>query len=207
MAAEPRGQGDVAAHRPERRRVSDGEHERRSADRPFALWPPGRFFVPELHAFVGFRPWQLVTYAFLHGGVAHLFLNMLALRIFGRDVEAVLGGARYLALYVAAVLSAALVQLAVVAAAGGAPYPTIGASGGVFGILLAFGVLFPRRIVTLLFPPVPMPAWLFVTLYGVVELSVPLWEGGTPHLQVTPSGGLRYGGWYGPVPARSAHRL
>jgi membrane associated rhomboid family serine protease len=57
-----------------------------------------------------------------------------------------------------------------VASAAGEPYPTVGASGGVFGVLLAFGMLFPRRRVVLLIPPVPMPAWLFVTLYGALEL-------------------------------------
>lgn len=136
----------------------------------YALWPIGRFFVPQLHAVVGFRPWQLVTYAFLHAGLLHLFLNMLALRIFGRDVEAALGPRRYLGLYGAAVLSAGLTQLLVLAAAGSEPFPTIGASGGVFGVLLAFGMLFPRRILLLIFPPIPMPAWLFVTLYGALEL-------------------------------------
>jgi membrane associated rhomboid family serine protease len=50
------------------------------------------------------------------------------------------------------------------------PYPTVGASGGVFGLLLAFGLYFPRRMVMLIFPPIPMPAWLFVTLYGALEL-------------------------------------
>jgi membrane associated rhomboid family serine protease len=50
------------------------------------------------------------------------------------------------------------------------PIPTVGASGGVFGLLLAFGLAFPRRTIMLLFPPIPMPAWLFVTLYGLLEL-------------------------------------
>ena len=136
----------------------------------FALWPLGRYYVPELGTAGGFRPSQLVTYAFLHAGFMHLFLNMFALLIFGRDVEAALGAGRYLALYVAAVLSAAVTQLLVLAAVGGEPFPTIGASGGVFGVLLAFGTLYPRRIVTLLFPPIPMPAWLFVILYGALEL-------------------------------------
>jgi membrane associated rhomboid family serine protease len=136
-----------------------------------ALWPIGRFSVPEVNAVVGFRPWQLITSAFLHGGVAHIFLNMFGLYMFGRDVERTLGANRYLGLYFAAVLSAALVQLAVVSmASSGPPHPTVGASGGVFGILLAFGMLYPNRIVTLLFPPIPMPAWLFVTVYGLIEL-------------------------------------
>jgi membrane associated rhomboid family serine protease len=137
---------------------------------PFALWPMGDQVAPELGTTVGFQPWQLVTYAFLHGGGTHLFLNMFALWMFGRDCEAVLGSRRFLAMYAAAVLTAALVQLAVASASGDA-YPTVGASGGVFGVLLAFGMLFPRRRVLLLIPPIPMPAWLFVTLYGVIELA------------------------------------
>lgn len=135
---------------------------------PLALWPPG---APPIEGIVvHFEPWQLVTYAFLHGGLAHLGLNMLALWMFGRDCERVLGQRRYLELYFAAVLSAALTQLAF-AVAMHATAPTIGASGGVFGILLAFAVIFPERRVMLLFPPIPMPAWLFVTLYGLIELG------------------------------------
>ena len=142
----------------------------RSVIATFALWPLGRFRVPGL-GIVGFHSWQLVTYAFLHASFGHIFLNMFALHIFGRDVERVLGSRRYLALYGAAVLSAACVQLLVVSAAADvSPYPTIGASGGVFGILLAFGMLFPRRIVVLLIPPIPLPARTFVTLYALLEL-------------------------------------
>ena len=135
---------------------------------PFALWPLGAHPLAGLAAH--FEPWQLVTYAFLHGGVAHLGLNMFALWMFGRDCERALGPRRYLALYFAAVLSAAATQLAV-ATWSRATYPTIGASGGVFGVLLAFAVLYPQRRIMLLFPPIPMPAWLFVTLYGLIELS------------------------------------
>lgn len=138
----------------------------------FALWPIGHFYVPELASHVGFEPWQLVTSAFLHASVAHIFLNMFALYMFGGEVERALGSPRYAALYFAAVLSAGAVQLAVVSSSSGAgPYPTVGASGGVFGVLLAFGMIFPRRIVTLIFPPIPMPAWLFVTIYGLIELA------------------------------------
>ena len=138
----------------------------------FALWPLHAGFEPQVGALVGFEPWQLVSSAFLHGGPMHLGLNMLALHIFGRDVEGVLGARRFAALYFASVLVAALVQLAVVSwAVSGPRYPTVGASGGVFGILLAFATFFPRRTILLLFPPIPLPAWLFVTLYGALELA------------------------------------
>lgn len=137
----------------------------------FALWPLGPH--PRHPGDVGhFEPWQLVTSSVLHGSPSHLVLNMFALWMFGRDVEGLLGSWRFLQLYVGSVVSAGVVQLAVVSyAAGPEPYPTIGASGGVFGILLAFGALFPRRILVLLFPPIPMPAWLFVLLYGLIELA------------------------------------
>ena len=135
---------------------------------PFALWPlglpPGAGFPAQ------FEPWQLVSYAFLHGSVAHLALNMFALWMFGRDCERVLGARRYLMLYVAAVLSAAAAQLAV-ATLTRATAPTIGASGGVFGVLLTFAMLYPDRRIMLLIPPIPLPAWLFVTLYGLIELG------------------------------------
>jgi membrane associated rhomboid family serine protease len=138
----------------------------------FALWPIGRFFVRDLHAVVGFEPWQLVTYAFLHGSIAHIGLNMLALFMFGPDVERTLGTKHYLLLYFAAVVSAALVQLvAITATTHSGIYPTIGASGGIFGVLLAFGMLYPRRMVMLLFPPIPMPAWLLVVVFALVELA------------------------------------
>lgn len=136
----------------------------------FALWPLGSHYVPELNATVSFQWWQLVTSAFLHANLPHIALNMYALYLFGHDVERTLGARYYLALYFAAVLAASLVQLEVVTAASGI-YPTLGASGGVFGVLLAFGMLFPHRRLMLLFPPIPMPAWLFVTLYGFIELT------------------------------------
>ncbi len=135
----------------------------------YALWPLGAHEVSGFGEVVEFQPWQLVSSAFLHGGLAHLLLNMFALWMFGHDCERVLGPRRYLALYFAAVLSSGLLQLAVVSLSGSA-YPTIGASGAVFGVLLTFAMLFPERRVMLLFPPIPMPAWLFVTLYGLIEL-------------------------------------
>lgn len=125
----------------------------------FALWPPGPLF----------RPWQLVTYAFLHEGWLHIFFNMFALYMFGPALESYWGARRFLAYYFVCVVAAACTQLAVEHAAG-AGDATIGASGGIFGVLLAFAMLFPRARLLLLLPPIPMPAWLFVTLYGVLEL-------------------------------------
>ena len=117
-----------------------------------------------------FRPWQLLTYGFLHGGVAHLFFNMFAVFMFGSEVESLFGARRYLTYYLLCVIGAALMHLIVVQMAGMELVPAVGASGGVFGLLLAFGMAWPHRKLMLLFPPIPMPAWLFVTLYGLLEL-------------------------------------
>lgn len=138
----------------------------------FALWPLGSYIDPQTGREVGFQPWQVVTSAFLHANFMHLLLNMIGLFSFGRQVERVLGPQRYLQLYAAAVLIAGLTQLVVVTAmADSQPYATVGASGGVFGILLAFGMLFPHQTVMLLIPPIPMPAWLLVVLFGMFELA------------------------------------
>jgi len=118
----------------------------------------------------GFAPWQLVTYSFLHDGYAHIFFNMFALFMFGGDIERLYGTRWFLAFYFVSVITAALAQLVFAAVSSGPPAPMLGASGGVFGVLLAFGMTFPKRMVVLIFPPIPMPAWLFVTLYGVLEL-------------------------------------
>ncbi|MGA8005935.1 MAG: rhomboid family intramembrane serine protease [Burkholderiales bacterium] len=132
------------------------------------LWPLGTASV--YGGMPGFQPWQVITYGFLHGSVMHIFLNMFALYMFGGQLERLFGPKRYLNLYLASIIAAAFSQLAYAAFTGGSPYPTIGASGGVFGLLLAFAMYFPRQTIVLLIPPIPMPAWLFVTLYGAVEL-------------------------------------
>jgi membrane associated rhomboid family serine protease len=95
---------------------------------------------------------------------------MLALYMFGSDLERVFGARRFTLYYFVCVVSAAIAQLAVAALGNLPPHPTVGASGGVFGLLLAFGLYFPQRMVMLLIPPIPMRAWLFVTLYGALEL-------------------------------------
>jgi membrane associated rhomboid family serine protease len=133
---------------------------------PFALWPLSASLSG---AGVAFAPWQLVTYAFLHGGLLHLAFNMFAVYMFGSAVEQVLGTRRYVVLYFVSVLFAAITQLIFAMVSGGI-YPTIGASGGVFGLLLAYAIYFPHNRVMLLFPPIPMPARVFVLLYAVLEL-------------------------------------
>lgn len=119
-----------------------------------------------------FQPWQLLSSAFLHGGYFHLFVNMLALWMFGVQIENIWGWRRFFVYYFFCVVGASLVQLLVasVAAADGSVYPTVGASGGVFGILLAFGLLFPNQRIVLLIPPIPMKAKWFVILFGAFSL-------------------------------------
>ena len=134
----------------------------------FALWPWST--LPEYGDAPGFQVWQIITYSFLHGSFTHLFFNMFALYLFGSELERLFGERRFFQLYFASVIAAALAQLVFSAAMGGEPYTTVGASGGVFGLLLAFAWCFPNRQIVLLIPPIPMPAWLFVTLYGGLEL-------------------------------------
>jgi len=139
-----------------------------------ALWPVGTFPVEGGQLTVGFKPWQLVTSAFMHDpqSIAHIALNMFALYMFGRDVELSMGSRRFAWLYGASILAGSLAQLAVVTAqVDEIIVPTVGASGGVFGVLLAFAVLFPKRRVMLIFPPIPMPAWVLVSGYAVIELA------------------------------------
>jgi membrane associated rhomboid family serine protease len=133
----------------------------------FELWP----LTPD-DARVHFHVWQIITYAFLHDTrtIYHLLFNMLGLWMFGAEIERTVGEWWLLACYFASVITAALTQLFVPALFGAPPAPTIGASGGVFGLLLAYALLFPHRKVVPLIPPIPMPAWLFATLYAGLEL-------------------------------------
>ena len=111
-----------------------------------------------------------MTYAFLHAGGLHLFLNMFAVFMFGPDIERLFGARWFTIYYFVCIVSAAITQLIFAKVTSMPVGPTVGASGGVFGILLAFGMYFPRRQVMLLFPPIPMRAWVMVIVYGVIEL-------------------------------------
>jgi membrane associated rhomboid family serine protease len=132
----------------------------------FALWPP----TSGPSSGSSFQLWQLVTYSFLHANLAHIFFNMFGLYMFGSDIERLFGSRFFAAYYFASVLAAAVCHLVVTAWMGAAPYPTVGASGGVFGVLLAYGLYFPNRQLMLLIPPIPMRARTFVVVFAVLEL-------------------------------------
>jgi membrane associated rhomboid family serine protease len=136
----------------------------------FALWPitagPMSLYG---QAYPEFMPWQLISYAFLHGSVTHIFLNMYALWLFGINLENLWGSRNFAIYYIVCVIGAALTQLIVQYVS--AEYsPTVGASGGVFGVLLAFGLFFPNQRLLLLIPPIPIKAKWFVIIYGSIEL-------------------------------------
>lgn len=138
---------------------------------PLALWPLGRDgnvrLGGEVFA-VGFAPWQLLSYGFLHADVLHLLLNGLGLWLFGRSVELVFGPVRFAAYVLMCIAGAGLAQLLTLALtlAPRELVPTVGASGGVFGVLFAYGYLFPHKRM----PIIPIPAWLAVSLFGALEL-------------------------------------
>lgn len=150
----------------------------------FALWPLGSGL---------FMPWQIGSYAFLHAGLMHLAFNMFGLWMFGGELERLWGPRRLALFYAVSVLTAAAAQLLVTAVLGSTA-PTIGASGGLFGLLIGFAMVFPRRTITPLLPPIPMPAWLFVTLYGLLELTLGVTGSASGVAHFAHLGGL-LGGW------------
>jgi len=123
-----------------------------------ALWPIGS----------NFYPWQLLTYMFMHGGFWHLFFNMLALWMFGMELENTWGSKRFLAFYLTCGFGAGIANLFVAPLLGQAA-PTVGASGAVFGVLIAFGMLFPDRPIYIYFL-LPIKAKYFVAIYIGLEL-------------------------------------
>ncbi|MDP9089515.1 MAG: rhomboid family intramembrane serine protease [Pseudomonadota bacterium] len=133
----------------------------------FALWP-----MRPVEGNVYFHFWQIITYAFLHDthNISHILFNMLGLWMFGAEIERYVGPRRLLVCYFASVITAALTQLLIPSLFGTPAGITLGASGGVFGLLLAYAVMFPTRKVVPLIPPIPMPAWLFATIYACIEL-------------------------------------
>jgi membrane associated rhomboid family serine protease len=123
-----------------------------------ALWPLGTHFYP----------WQILTYMFMHAGFLHLFFNMLALWMFGMELENVWGSRKFLLFYFLCGIGGGLSNL-LVGSLMGQGAPTVGASGAVFGILLAFGMLFPDRLIYIYFF-LPIKAKYMVILWIGLEL-------------------------------------
>ena len=148
-----------------------------------------------------FYPWQVITHMFMHGGLGHIFFNMFALYMFGGQLERLWGPQRFFNYYIICGLGGFFLHELVVGMELNSTYGTffpvfdrpstvsdamwsmnldaqfgrvVGASGAVFGILLAFGMLFPNTRLMLLFPPIPIKAKYFVIGYGVLELSLAL---------------------------------
>ncbi|MGM0667627.1 MAG: rhomboid family intramembrane serine protease [Bacteroidota bacterium] len=179
-----------------------------------------------------FRPYQVISHMFMHGGLGHLFFNMFALFMFGRVLESVWGPKRFFIYYFVSGLGAALTHEVVMAiqyanlAGSVSPEqlqmvlergseilrsgrnftdpdmgqlnrllntPTVGASGAVFGILLAFGMLFPNTQLMLLFPPIPIKAKWFVIGYGAIELYFAISQPGSNIAHAAHLGGMIFG--------------
>ena len=156
-----------------------------------------------------FRPYQIITHMFMHGGGFHIFFNMYALFMFGRDTELAMGAKKFLLFYFLTGLGAVMLhqlagyielqyamqqlspdQAAIVYKEGIKLYmnnqtfsdpdlayanaalnqPAVGASGAVYGVLVAFGMLYPNRVLMLLFPPMPIKAKYFVLIMGALEI-------------------------------------
>lgn len=115
------------------------------------------------------KPWQLVTYMFMHGGFGHLFFNMYTLFIFGSVLENVWGTKKFLTFYFVTGIGAALVNIGVQYLTGSFAL-TVGASGAIYGILMGYAMLYPDSRPTLLFPPVSMKAKWFVLIFAGIEL-------------------------------------
>lgn len=128
----------------------------------FGLWPIDSGY---------FRPWQLLTYGFLHDvhSLYHIGFNMLGLWMFGRHIEPMMGTRRFITYYLTCVVGAGFIQLLVASLQGG-EYYTVGASGGLMGILLAYAIAFPNQTIMLLIPPIPMKAKYFVLLFALASL-------------------------------------
>ncbi len=127
-----------------------------------ALQPTGELYYEDFS--VIYWSWQLITYQFLHGGLWHLLFNMFALWMFGQEIEQLWGSRRFLSYYLLAGIGAGLVQIMIQSG------PTVGASGAVYGLLLAFGMTFPDRKI-MMFPLfIPISAKYFVMIFAAIEL-------------------------------------
>lgn len=167
----------------------------------FALWDRLRlamFFPTSEHYF---EPFQIVTHMFMHGDLMHLFFNMFALFMFGPAIETAWGPKRFLFYYFITGFGALFLHLFVkwieIEFLGGSPFlvniPVLGASGAVFGLLAAYGMLFPNNTLMLIIPPIPMKAKYFVMIYAAIELFMGLGPFNTGIAHFAHLGGALFG--------------
>ena len=160
-----------------------------------------------------FRPYQFVTHMFMHGNFIHLFFNMYSLIIFGVVLEHVWGSQKFFLYYMVTGLGAAALHSLVLyfdytsqvaAFEVGNQYalqniqnllmtPTVGASGAVYGVLLAYGMLFPNNVLQLIFPPVALKAKWFVLIFGGIELLLGVSNTGGNIAHFAHLGGMLFG--------------
>lgn len=160
-----------------------------------------------------FKPYQLLTHMFMHGDMWHILFNMYSLFIFGSVLEHVWGGKKFLLFYLVTGIGAALIHNGVLflqdislqnaLAAGDIMVrgeiaqiystPTVGASGAIYGLLLAYGMLFPNNIMQLIFPPVSLKAKYFVMIFGAIELFLGLSNSGSNIAHFAHLGGMIFG--------------
>lgn len=141
--------------------------------RPFHLWPV--VLEDPFAPLASFMPWQLITHAFMHGGALHIVMNLLCLLMFGAELEAHWGSRRFLSFYAVCTLGAGLCQTVVATlllAENGWLVTSLGASGGIFGLLAGYAMEFPDRRVGLMFLPVLIKARTLVILFAVLQLAL-----------------------------------
>jgi membrane associated rhomboid family serine protease len=149
-----------------------------------ALWPRAVLTFPAL--------WQLVTYMFLHGGISHILFNMFALWMFGTDLERDWGTTHFLRYYFLCGIGAGVCVVLASRVFGGMDIPTIGSSGAIFGLLLAFGVLYPERIILFSFL-FPIQAKYFVMIIGAITFLSSLAGSRSGVSHVAHLGGMIFG--------------
>ena len=154
-----------------------------------------------------FKPWQIITHMFMHGGFWHLFFNMYTLMIFGTQLERVWGSKKFLLFYFVTGIGAALchnlvvhLQISHYLATGATAKaqaammtPTVGASGAIYGVLLGYGMLWPNSVLQLLIPPVKLTAKWFVIIFGAIELVTGLTGMGGNIAHFAHLGGMLFG--------------
>ena len=116
-----------------------------------------------------FHWWQVVTHMFMHGGFWHIFFNMYTLYIFGSVVERMIGSKTFTVFYVICAIGAAATHMVMMTLLRGFANPMLGASGAVYGVMLAYAMLFPDSHLTLLFPPITLSAKWMVIVFAVIE--------------------------------------